>query len=458
VRKVFEDLHPYNHWKPVTEKDYQDVERVERNKAEVAPADERVRDLREVERTFDEATASDEVLRCMSCGCMDAFECKLREYSMLYGANQDRLGGEVQRLPLDGSHPNIVLDNNKCVLCGQCVNMTQEVAREGVLDFNNRGFGTMVSPSMGTKLGDSTGTMLGDMVDVCPTGALTERLPYEKPGPWRTRPHPHVCSGCGVGCEIELEIYNDELVRARGRRAGWNGGHMCDMGRFDRPWAIGLDRPLLRDDGRFMEIDLEEAISIVRERLKDIAIVLGGDCTQEEAMAFMELAHKHKLKVGSSAKEGISSAGIVDIEHARRIDVRLDIDKYPVLKVFINEAVRKGAVLANELPDLVIKEAPGQPEEVPTIIMHEGVNDTGHLKMGIKGVPVASSYLHIGNLRGKLPGFTIVLGYGEAADLMLPYACFSEKEGTIINSTGREIHFKRAREGKTKTFDRLMEL
>ncbi|MCU0798324.1 MAG: FAD-dependent oxidoreductase [Candidatus Thermoplasmatota archaeon] len=458
VRKVFSDLHPYNHWKSVTEKDYLDVERIERKRAGVAPAEERITDFREVEHTFDETSASIEVTRCMSCGCMDAFECKLREYSMLYGASQDRLGGEFQKVPLDDSHPNIVLDNNKCVLCGQCVNMTQELTGEGVLDLNFRGFGTRVSPTLGTRLEDSKGTMLGDMMDVCPTGALTEKLPYDKPGPWETRPHPHVCNGCGVGCELELEIFNDELVRARGRRAGWSRGHMCDPGRFDRPWAVGLDTALLREGDRFRELDLEEAFGILKERTKDLAVILGGDCTQEEAMSFVELARKHKLKVGTTAKEGISTAGVYDIARARRIDVRLDVDRYPVLKVFLREAMRNGAVVSDEMPDLVIKEAPGRPEEVPTMIMHEGVNDTGLLKMGIIGMPKAGSYLHVGNLKGKLPGFTIVLGFGDEADLMLPYPSFAEKDGTIINSAGRELRFRKAKESRVRTFEALMAL
>ncbi len=458
VKRVFSELHPYNHWKNVTEKDYLDVVRIERIKAEVHPAKERVKDWKEVEHTYGPEAASSEVMRCMSCGCMDTFECKLREYSMLYGASQDRFGGEVQKVPLDDSHPNIVLDNNKCVLCGQCVNMTQELTGEGVLDFNHRGFGTKVAPSLGIRLMDCNGSMLGDMIDVCPTGALTESLPYDKPGPWETRPHPHVCNGCGVGCEIELEMYNGEMVRARGRWVGWSRGHMCDTGRFDRPWALGLDKALVREGDRFREVDIEEAVVLLKERMKDLAIVLGGDCTQEEAMSFVELSRKHRLKIGTSAKEGISTAGVFDISRAKRIDVRLDLDRYPVLKVFIREAMRNGAEITNEMPDLVIKEAPGQPEEVPTLIMHEGVNDTGLLKMGIKDVPKAGSYLHVGNLKGRLPGFTIVLGYGEGADIMLPFPCFAEKDGTIINSTGRELRFRKARESKTRTIELLLAL
>jgi len=73
-------------------------------------------------------------------------------------------------------------------------------------------------------------------------------------------------------------------------------------------------------------------------------------------------------------------------------------------------------------------------------------------------MPKAGSYLHVGNLKGKLPGFTVVLGFGDEADLMLPYPCFAEKDGTVINSAGRELHFRKARESKARTFEMLMAL
>jgi NADH dehydrogenase/NADH:ubiquinone oxidoreductase subunit G len=107
------------------------------------------------------------------------------------------------------------------------------------------------------------------------------------------------------------------------------------------------------------------------------------------------------------------------------------------------------------MPDMIIKEAPGTSEDVPTLMMHEGVNDTGLLKLGLKGYPRSKAYLHVGNLKGKLPGFTIVLGFSEEADIMLPHECFAEKDGTVINSAGREIRFKGARGNDNNIMEKL---
>jgi hypothetical protein len=55
----------------------------------------------------------------------------------------------------------------------------------------------------------------------------------------------------------------------------------------------------------------------------------------------------------------------------------------------------------------------------------------------------------VGSLPEKLPGYTIVLGYGEDADLMLPYPCFAERDGSVTNSSDTKLSFKRARAPKT---------
>ena len=449
VWNAVKDLAPYNHWKEVTEKDYLHVDRLPRQAAEVRPARQRVKDWKEVELTYKKDNALLEVKRCMSCGCMDAFECKLRLYSTQYGAKQDTFKGELTKVDLDSSHPHIQLDNNKCVLCGQCVNLTQEVTREGVVDFNFRGFATRVIPAMGEKLGDCKGNMLGDMIDVCPTGAFTEKLPYEKPGPWDTRPMPGICNGCGLGCEMELEVYNSDLVRARGRKEGWNRGHLCDMCRFDRPWSVSVKEPMLKGMNGFRTIDWEQALSIVKDHMKDAAIILGGDTTYEEASVFIEFAKKNGMMMGSFAKEGVSTARYEDIPRAKRIELDADIEKYPVLKVFLNEAFRNGTKVVDSDPDLKIIEAPFAPGPVPTIVLHEGVNDVGLLRMGIIGIPMAKNYIFVGSLPEKLPGYTIVLGYGEDADLMLPYLCFAERDGSVTNSSDTKLSFKRARAPKT---------
>ena len=436
IASMLMDLKPYDHWKNVTEADYEHIERSPRSKAPIMDPDTRSETFSEVEGSFDEDSARAEVMRCMSCGCMDVFECKLREYSTIYGADQYRFGEGRTKVEIDLSHPHIVLDNNKCVLCGQCVNHTQDVVGEGVLDFCNRGVETVVSPPPGKGLSDMSGVMMGEMIDVCPTGAFSENTPHRKPGPWDTRTVRSICSGCGVGCEMGIEVYDGDIVRARSIPDTWNRGHLCDPGRFERLWAISHSGPKVRDGESYRSISPDEASSIFHERSKGMAIVLGGDVTLEEAEMFRSIAAEKGMPIGSTAEEGLSTATYMDISRSRSIYLALDINGYPVLKPFLNEAIRFGAsiVMSEEEADLIIADAPYVPGEKKALVMHRGLNDAGLLQMGIKGIPKADSYLFIGTQRDELLGYTIALGHSEIADMVLPYPAFANRSGSVVNS------------------------
>ncbi len=445
IREVVNDLNPYNHVKQVTEEDYKDVEHHPRSTAETRGPEERIRDWEEFEENLKPEDVAKEAQRCMSCGCMDIFECTLRSYATIYGARQDRFSEKRSNFDIDDSHPNIILDNNKCILCGQCVNHTQEIAGEDILAFAHRGFVTKISPAPRTTLGQAKAKLLGDIIDVCPTGALTEKLPFEKPGPWKATPIPTICNGCGVGCEINIEVYEGLLVRASRKPNSWNRGHLCDIGRFDRPWDITAATTVVKEGDSFKTIDFEKAVAMVKEHMTDMAIILGPDVTQEEARMFADFAEKHNMKIGSTARGSVSTAGYQAFLKAGRIRLDIDTDHYPVLKIFIREARRQGAELVKGDCDLAIVEAPQSPNGVPTLVMHKGINDVGLIKLGITGVPKAGAYLFVGNLTEKLDGYTVVLGSSEHADLVLPYPCWPEKKGTVFNSAGMELEVNRIR-------------
>jgi len=133
---------------------------------------QREHNFNEVELGFSEAEAQKEAARCLSCGCADVNECKLREYATVYEADQFALAGEQTRHPIDETHPYIVRDRNKCIMCGRCVRICIE-AGAGTLGFVGRGFDTTVEPSFSKPLGeDDTCINCGLCVSTCPTGAM----------------------------------------------------------------------------------------------------------------------------------------------------------------------------------------------------------------------------------------------------------------------------------------------
>ncbi|MCL2408916.1 MAG: FAD-dependent oxidoreductase [Oscillospiraceae bacterium] len=133
---------------------------------------ERHHNFNEVELGFTEAQAKLEASRCLSCGCADVEECKLRQFSSVYGADQFALSGAQTTHPIDESHRYIVRDQNKCILCGRCVRICT-AAGAGVLGFVGRGFDTVVEPSFSAPLGQEQNCVdCGLCVSTCPVGAL----------------------------------------------------------------------------------------------------------------------------------------------------------------------------------------------------------------------------------------------------------------------------------------------
>ncbi|HUU79164.1 MAG TPA: FAD-dependent oxidoreductase [candidate division Zixibacteria bacterium] len=448
IKNLILTYRPYNHWKKVTEEDYKERERIERIKAKVLPPDVRAKNFDEVESTITEDEAIKEVNRCMSCGCLDSFECKLREYAKLYGAKQETYDGELHYDQIDESHPFVILDNNKCILCGRCINLTHEITGEGLIDNLNRGFETKNGPPVGMKLGDVKGDFVGSFVDDCPTGAFVMNTPFPKNGPWNVTPMPTVCYGCGIGCEMNIDIYKGFAVNVSSKEDSWNHGLVCDKPRFNRMWEKQIEKPMKKIGNKFVEITIEEAKEILKKNLKDLVLILTPEVTNDEAKQLITFSKEKGIKIGAVYKTGISTAKFAQIFNSKRINLKVELSQYPLLKPFIHIAKKQGAIITDQDYDISIVNAPAEPEEdIPTIIMHKGLNEVGLIKLGLEKIPKAKNYLVIGFSDVKFSGFTISMGYNENADLILPMPAWISRSGKIENIEGRELEVKKIIDG-----------
>jgi NADH-quinone oxidoreductase subunit G len=105
--------------------------------------------------------------------CDKSGSCRLQELANRLGVREVRFGERDEREPLDLSSPSLVRDPNKCILCGDCVRMCQEVQGIGVIDFAYRGSRTAVIPAFDKGLAEVDCVNCGQCAQVCPTGALT---------------------------------------------------------------------------------------------------------------------------------------------------------------------------------------------------------------------------------------------------------------------------------------------
>lgn len=163
---------PFVSVKEVTEEMFADKEKIARAVMPVRKPSERVKSFDEIALGFTEEQAMKEASRCLECGCHDYGECKLIKYADRYDVKPLRFEGAKNVSPKERKLVSIERDNSKCILCGLCVRVCEEVAKKGILGLVGRGFTTAVKPEF-----DDEGTILfcrdcHKCADVCPTGAL----------------------------------------------------------------------------------------------------------------------------------------------------------------------------------------------------------------------------------------------------------------------------------------------
>ena len=107
--------------------------------------------------------------------CVRNRQCDLQDLAEEHGVRQRRFSGEKSSYDLDVSSPSLLRDPEKCILCGRCVRVCEEVQGVGAIDFVGRGSKTMVGTAFDQGLNVSSCIYCGQCVMVCPTGALRER-------------------------------------------------------------------------------------------------------------------------------------------------------------------------------------------------------------------------------------------------------------------------------------------
>ena len=265
----------------LAEGDFAQYPKVAKEKMHELPVAERIRTLAEVEVGFTEAQACTEASRCLECGCSAYFDCALRKYATDFGVDLTRFVGDVRKYKVDRDHPFIALDPNKCISCGRCVRTCSEILKISALGFVYRGFKSVVKPSMEKRLLQTNCISCGNCISACPTGAITEKVPFTKPGPWASEEIESVCSFCSLGCNLKYRVFHDHLFSIAGTNGeSHNKGYLCPKGRFGYRFMLDegrLLKPMIRKRGEYKEVAWDEALNYAANKLKAIIDTYGPE-------------------------------------------------------------------------------------------------------------------------------------------------------------------------------------
>ncbi len=201
-------------------------------------------------------------------------DCDLQNAALKMGMTHWEYQPNWKPYPVDASHPYLVIDHNRCILCRRCVRVCGELVGNFTLGVEERGASSMLMCDVGVPFGQSSCISCGTCSQVCPTGAIIDRRSAYQGLEKTDNRTASICLGCSVGCGIDVLTRDNRLVRVLGRwDAPVNEGVLCKQGRFvpleeDRK---RITTPMLRKDGRLEPVSWAEAVNAVSTHLKPLA-------------------------------------------------------------------------------------------------------------------------------------------------------------------------------------------
>lgn len=165
-----------------------------------------------------------------------------------YGAEPERYGTKAEKIDEEIRIQDdlYIRDYDKCVLCYKCVEACGDDAQHTfAIAVSGRGFGARISTEFDTALPDSACVYCGNCVAVCPTNALQFKTEFDLRQTESWKPDEQsvtttVCSYCGVGCNLELHVQDETIVKVTSPNDHEvTSGHLCIKGRFGWQYVHG---------------------------------------------------------------------------------------------------------------------------------------------------------------------------------------------------------------------------
>ena len=359
--------------------------------------------------------------------CDQAGECKLQDYWLTSQGTLKRKDTEPVHKPKAVRFgPTIVYDAERCIMCTRCIRVSDEVAKDHVLDMRERGNRNEIFVSPGRQL-DHEYTLMTE--HVCPVGALTSSDFRFKARVWFLRAQRSVCEGCATGCNsyMDFDPRNNKVYRLRPRdNEAVNKFWMCDDGMmtYQRIYEDRVDHGIVRN-GSVASTTPADAFNAATLALGSVAggklaVVLSAIHPTEDnfaAVAFAKAFGTDKLYL--AARGGWMGD-----------DILRNADNNPNRKGA--ERVAGTLVQGRPLQELSALCAAIDAGEVGAVLVLGGeTKEIPEQLISLRKVPTVVLASHIGSLT-------------EVAAVVVPVSAHGEHDGSFVNAQGISQRFSAA--------------
>jgi predicted molibdopterin-dependent oxidoreductase YjgC len=207
-------------------------------------------------------------------------DCRLQDLAYRYQVSGQGFDATPTQYPMETVNPFIVRDFSRCIQCGRCVQACNEIQVNNAINFGYRGSGAKIVAAGDRPLKDSDCVFCGECVQVCPVGALVEKDVRYQVRPWESKKVRTTCGYCGVGCQLDLFVKDNKIVKVDGAEVIPNNGSLCVKGRFGFNFVSSPERlttPKIKKNGAFKDAGWEEALDVVAQKLNTIKDSHGSD-------------------------------------------------------------------------------------------------------------------------------------------------------------------------------------
>lgn len=348
--------------------------------------------------------------------CDQAGECKLQNYYLSESVKGSQFEEEKvhkpKRVPLG---PQVVLDDERCIMCSRCIRFCDEITKTSELGFIQRGDHVELRPFPGKQLDNAYSI---NTVDICPVGALTSEDFRFKKRVWFLKSANSICTGCSTGCNIKLQSDNGIAYRYLPRENdAVNECWLCDEGRLS-----------------YKEINSQNRIlSALRKRDGHFDILTSSQVVDEIANALKKIGFKQALLVGSAQASNENNFALRKFAEKLAPEAQLVYSKRVVENPSADDFLIKVDKNPNTYGLVHLGFSEVKTVKAPEVVILLGeISKQDHEKIFVERPELVITLATHQSLSTEI------------ADYVLPITMFAEEDGSFTNFQGRVQKFEKA--------------